>query len=128
VAEGPDEGWWFSDGYGDYIRHFLVAMAAVPQWAPERESHLLRSTSIVSRVEYRPGRVAWATFDAQADDTLRVAFRPKSVRANSLSIPKRDTLTGSDIVGYTERPLGGGDYLLRLRHSGRDVTVSAGSF
>ena len=28
VGEDAREGWWFSDGYGDYIRHFLVAMGA----------------------------------------------------------------------------------------------------
>ena len=40
VGEDRNEGWWFSDGYGDYIRHFLVAMAAVPEWAPaRREPH-----------------------------------------------------------------------------------------
>jgi hypothetical protein len=124
VAEGPDEGWWFSDGYGDYIRHFLVAMAAVPEWAPPNEDHLLRSTSIVSRVDYRPGQVTWTTFDADAEDTLRLAFRPEGVRVNGVSIPRRDTLTASDTIGYTERPLGSGDFLLRIRHSVSDVTVS----
>ncbi len=36
VGEDKNEGWWFSDGYGDYIRHFLVALGAVPDWAPPR--------------------------------------------------------------------------------------------
>jgi hypothetical protein len=128
VAEGSDEGWWFSDGYGDYIRHFLIAMAAVPQWAPRGENHMLRSTSVVSHIDYRPSRVVWSTFDAEADDTLRLAFRPKSVRANGVLIPRRDTLVGSDTSGYTERPVGSGDFLVRVRHSGREVTVSASLF
>ncbi|MEW5726031.1 MAG: hypothetical protein AB1896_23180, partial [Thermodesulfobacteriota bacterium] len=35
VWVGPD--WptaWFSDGWGDYIRHFLEGLGAVPGWAP----------------------------------------------------------------------------------------------
>ncbi|HZU81268.1 MAG TPA: hypothetical protein VE987_00045, partial [Polyangiaceae bacterium] len=58
VGEDKNEGWWFSDGYGDYIRHFLLAMGAVPEWAPSDETHLLRSTSIVTHVEYGARRVA----------------------------------------------------------------------
>jgi hypothetical protein len=32
---------WFSDGYTDYIRHFMEGLAAVPEWAPAGENHLL---------------------------------------------------------------------------------------
>ena len=35
-ARGPDRDrrFWFSDGYGDYIRHFMAGLGAVPEWAP----------------------------------------------------------------------------------------------
>jgi len=33
-AGWPWPGSWFSDGYGDYIRHFMEGLAAVPEWAP----------------------------------------------------------------------------------------------
>ena len=50
VRVGPLEAsHWFSDGYGDYIRHFMVGMGAVPDWAPG-EDHLLRSSSVVTDV------------------------------------------------------------------------------
>src|SRR5215510_13382872 len=54
VTVTPDgsEGYWFSDGYGDYIRHFLVGMGAVPEWAPTHENHLLQSSSIVQTISY----------------------------------------------------------------------------
>ena len=52
VRVGPvEESLWFSDGYGDYLRHFMVGMGSVPEWAPPREDHLLRSTSIVPEVD-----------------------------------------------------------------------------
>ena len=102
VSQDTNEGWWFSDGYGDYIRHFLVAMAAVPEWAPRRENHLLRSTSVVTHIDYGPTRVAWTTFDSEASETLRLTFRPTSVLAAGVPIAKRYSLKAD---GYTERPL-----------------------
>lgn len=122
VSQDPGEGWWFSDGYGDYIQHFLVAMAAVPDWAPRREDHLLRSTSIVGHIEYGPDRVGWKTFDPQGEETLRLTFRPTSVLVDGTRLTKRKVL---DADGYTERRLASGGFLVRVRHTtGRDVVVS----
>jgi hypothetical protein len=113
VGENRNEGWWFSDGYGDYIRHFLVAMGAVPSWAPPRELHVLRSTSIVSHVEYGLGRVAWTTFDADATETLRVPSRPSSVTAKGEPFAEHTDLAAP---GYTVTPLEEGDFVVRVRH------------
>jgi hypothetical protein len=113
VGEDTNEGWWFSDGYGDYIRHFLVAMGAVPEWAPPGEAHLLRSTSVVSRVQYAPTRVAWTTFEADATETLRLPARPASVRAGGEELTARDDL---DDAGYVVQPLATGGVAVRVRH------------
>jgi hypothetical protein len=127
VAVGPDsnEGYWFSDGYGDYIRHFLVAMGAVPDWAPARENHILRSTSVITRVAYRPGRVAWSTFDGDATETLRLTSRPRSVVAGSLPLLQRSAL---DRQGYTVWPVASGGFVVRVRHRvPGEVVVTASS-
>jgi hypothetical protein len=114
VGEDRNEGWWFSDGYGDYIRHFVVAMAAVPEWAPPRENHLLRSTSVVSHVDYSPARVSWTTFDADATEMLRLASRPETVTAGGEALGEREAL---DEEGYVVQPLASGDVVLRVRHT-----------
>src|SRR5262249_26178953 len=55
VIDGPQpNGIWFTDGYGDYIKHFMEAMGAVPEWSPPAQNHLLRSTSVVQNVQYFP--------------------------------------------------------------------------
>jgi hypothetical protein len=115
VAVGPDanEGYWFSDGYGDYIRHFLVAMGAVPEWAPARENHILQSTSLVTRVAYRTGRIQWSTFDSDATETLRLAARPRSVVGGGLPLLQRSDLGRP---GYTIWPIASGGYIVRVRH------------
>ncbi len=123
VSQDANQGWWFSDGYGDYIRHFLVAMAAVPAWAPRSEDHLLRSTSVVTHIDYGTTRVAWTTFDSEASETLRLTFRPTSVLAAGVPIAKHESLTSD---GYTERPLGSGGFLVRVRHSGGGEVIVSG--
>jgi hypothetical protein len=114
VGEDKNEGWWFSDGYGDYIRHFMVAMSAVPEWAPSHENHLLRSTSVVTEVDYAlPTRVSWATFDADATETVRLVSRPTSVTAGDASLAERGDLADP---GYVVRALPSGDTVVRVRH------------
>ena len=105
--------YWFSDGYGDYLRHFNWAMAAIPELAPRRQNHLLGSTSVVRAVLYGRARVVYRTFDARAVETLRLAYRPRRVVAGTRRLAQRSDLDGE---GYTVRALGGGDFVVRVRH------------
>jgi len=114
VGEDKNEGWWFSDGYGDYIRQFLLAMAAVPDWAPQLENHLLRSTSVVTHVDYAPARIAWSTFDADATETLRLTARPNGVTVGGDALAETADLGAA---GYTVRPLPSGGVVVRVRHT-----------
>ncbi|MGH7435700.1 MAG: hypothetical protein ACRENE_08495 [Polyangiaceae bacterium] len=124
VGDDPNEGWWFSDGYGDYIRHFMVAMAAVPQWAPRHENHLLESTSIVTHVDYgNPSQIAWSTFDADSTETLRLRAPPTQVTVRGKKLPEA---TGLEGPGYTVHLLPLGDAVVRIRHEvGGPVVVAA---
>jgi pimeloyl-ACP methyl ester carboxylesterase len=103
---------WFSDGYGDYLRSFNWAMAAMPELAPKRQSHLLGSSSVVQSVAYSRDRVAYRSFDAGSTEVLRLRFRPRSVTAGGV-LSERDDVTAE---GYMVQPLGGGDYAVRIRH------------
>jgi hypothetical protein len=89
VRVGPVESsYWFSDGYGDYLRHFMAALGAVPEWAPAGMDHLLRSSSVVTRVEYAPGRVDYETFEDSGDEVLRLSFTPRSVTAEGKALAR----------------------------------------
>jgi hypothetical protein len=113
VSQNSDEGYWFSDGYGDYIRHFLVAMAAVPEWAPAGENHILRTTSVVVNVTYGPARVAWTTFDPDSTETLSLSRRPISIRLGAEALRP---VTAPDGEGYRLSSLADGGFVLRVRH------------
>jgi hypothetical protein len=83
VNVGPiDQSLWFSDGYGDYIRHFMAGLGSIPEWAPSAESHVLRSSSVVTSVSYLPGEVDYQTFDEESTEVLRLNFVPRQVLAD----------------------------------------------
>jgi hypothetical protein len=113
--------YWFSDGYADYLRHFQWAMGAVPEFAPVRENHLLRSSSVVQTVAYGAREVRYRTFDAAAVEVLRLSFKPSRVTAGGEALHERkDTAE----AGYTVQPLPAGDWIVRVRHvSSGDVGV-----
>ena len=113
VGTNDDEGYWFSDGYGDYMRHFLNAMGAVPQWAPH-QNHLLRSTTTVRMIDYEtPGSIRYETFDAWATDVFRLTARPLAIWAGATPLTSRSDLR---LEGYTVAPLASGGWVVRIRH------------
>jgi hypothetical protein len=75
---------WLTDGYGDYIRHYLRAMAAMPELAPKNENHLLGSSSVVTSIVYSPGSVEYVTFDNASTETLRINKKPSKVMADNI--------------------------------------------
>ncbi|MEJ7587170.1 MAG: hypothetical protein WKI04_06380 [Ferruginibacter sp.] len=44
---------WLTDGYGDFVRHYLRSMAAMPELAPATQDHLLSTTSVVQHIFYK---------------------------------------------------------------------------
>lgn len=123
VKVGPDdrEGYWFSDGYGDYVRHFLVAMAAVPEWAPPHEDHLLRSSSIVTSLDRSGDGLKYGVFDDRGDEVLRLSHAPKSVTLDGRAIDRVDDRAAE---GFVVEPLAS-DVVVRIhRERGRAVAVA----
>jgi hypothetical protein len=110
-------GIWFSDGYGDFIRHFLAAMGAVPEWAPSGEDHLLRSSSIIDRITYVARNIRYHVFDSGSSETLRLSFIPARVMAGGTALTKRSDLEAD---GWTwDAKLN----VLRVRHAAQDVEI-----
>jgi hypothetical protein len=112
---------WFTDGYGDYIRHYLSGMAAVPEWAPPGENHLLGTSSVVKNISYGAEEISYSTFEANATEVLRLDSRPGRVLAGGRELQQVRDLKEE---GYTLRALGTDDYELRVHHvDSGDVTI-----
>ena len=75
----PTNAIWMTDGYGDYVRHYLRAMAAAPQLAPANNDHLLRTSSIVKKISYQASKISYSIFDGSSKETFRLQAKPKKV-------------------------------------------------
>lgn len=104
---------WFSDGYGDYLRHFLAGLGSVPAWAPPGRDHLLRSTSVVQQVTYGDHQIDYRTFDADATEVLRLSAAPTAVLAGGAPLLQRGDLAQPGWV------YDAATQVLRLRHQGQ---------
>lgn len=69
---------WYSDGYGDYVRHYLRAMASCPDLAPAEE-HILSSTSGIKKVDYSDHDCSYRAALPSGVEVIRLACRPDSV-------------------------------------------------
>ena len=104
IDEGT--GYWFSDGYGDYMRHFQRGMASVPEWAPANENHLLKSSSVVCYIKYGADKIVYKTFDAESTELFKLADRPDKV------LIANDKTESVDV-----QALAGGGFAVRIRKS-----------
>jgi hypothetical protein len=76
----PRDDVWLTDGYGDYVRHFLRAMAAAPELAPENQNHLLQTSSVVQSIDYKTGQINYTKFDEDSTELFKLgAARPTSL-------------------------------------------------
>jgi hypothetical protein len=113
---GPQ--WWFTDEFADGPRRMMDAFWAVPEWAPADESHLLGSSSVVTRISYGKGSVTYSTFDRESTDVLRLDFVPEFVTAGGNLLSRRKDL---DQPGYIFDEL---THVLRIRHDqANDIDV-----
>jgi hypothetical protein len=97
---------WWSDCYGECPRMFYHAFAAMPEWAPPGEDHILYSYGVLTGVVYQVGSVQYHATEPADQEYLRVSFLPDSV-----------TLNGSALLTWQSRPLGGGDYAITVTHT-----------
>jgi hypothetical protein len=75
---------WLSDGYGDYVRHYLRAMGIDPELSNPNENHILQSSSILVEVEYETNQaentmLRYRSFDESGLETIRLTSKPSKV-------------------------------------------------
>jgi len=82
----PEAQHWMTDGYGDYVRHFLRAMASAPELAPASQNHLLRTGSTIQRISYEPARIIYSKFDKVSTEIFKLGeWPPRSVQGGRFS-------------------------------------------
>ncbi|WP_295677087.1 hypothetical protein [uncultured Mucilaginibacter sp.] len=125
---------WLTDGYGDYVRHYLRAMATYPYLAPA-EDHILSSTSAIQQADYKGHfhkyysvdfteadsnkvRLYYRTFDTTGNEEIRLKSKPTAVLVNDK--PLKETVNDE---GYTWTALekGGGVLWVRRKNGNRVI-------
>jgi hypothetical protein len=109
---------WLTDGYGDYVRHYLRAMAAMPELAPAGKNRFLGTTSVVTGITYTPQRITYSTF-TEAEDILRLKKKPVSVLCDGVKLNEGTEENGD---GYSISPLSKG-VVIKISHKGQKVEV-----
>jgi hypothetical protein len=82
----PGDDIWLTDGYGDFVRHYLRAMASDPELAPPLQNHLLRSSSVIRSIAYGRSAIRYEKFDPDSEEVFRLgAAAPLGAKGASLS-------------------------------------------
>jgi hypothetical protein len=127
----PQDENWLTDGYGDYVRHYLRAMAANPSLTPP-ETHLLYSSSVVQQAIYR-GQfyqyhfldikdtsdilLRYKVFDETGEEMIRMDSKPRGIFLGNSLLPVKNT----DVEW---RPLRVGGVLTIRRNNSKTVTIT----
>jgi hypothetical protein len=131
----PGDEPWLTDGYGDYLRHFLRAMDAAPSLAPPGEDHILSSTSVIQQADYEGNlkkfyglsfenvdsskvKLFYRTFDPAGNERIKLKNKPSTVFLESE--PMAENKAGE---GYEWSQLPEGGLLIIRREHGRKVIL-----
>jgi len=116
----PNGETWMTDGYGDFVRHYLRAMAAFPELAPSNQNHLVSSTSVIRNIAYKDKSLIYNSFDRRSTEILRLRSKPKSILSGDSKLTEKDP---SDQNGYWNwNPLKTGG-ILEIKHLNNNKIV-----
>ncbi len=130
----PQDEPWLTDGYGDYVRHYLRAMASNPELTAN-EDHLIASSSVVQQADYKGTlkkflvpdfekvdtnavRVFYRCFDDVGTELIRLQKKPGKVLLNNN--PLQELANGE---GYSWMALPEGGMLTVRRATGNKVII-----
>lgn len=114
-----DVGSWWSDEYGECPRMFYHAFAAIPEWAPLNENHLLYSDTVVRNVKYGESEAVYEAVERGGAEYLKLRFKPSHVTLGKTALKPAP----AGRAGYTLRQLAGGGWSLVVRRSRGGIVV-----
>lgn len=113
---------WWSDCYGECPRMFYHVFAAIPEWAPPGENHILYSEGILKNIGYSDDHVRYTATSENGIEYLRLAYKPHLITVNGQPVPVSDSLKPDT---FTLRDLGNGDYFVTInRDLAGEVVIS----
>ncbi|MCK9411651.1 MAG: hypothetical protein M0Q53_05065 [Prolixibacteraceae bacterium] len=118
----PNNETWLTDGYGDLVRHFLRAISYFPELSPDDQNHLVGSSSVIKRMEYKSDQIKYETFDEQSDETFRLITKPTSI---SFGEERIECSPGRAIgEGWSWSPMDKGGIVIVSHLKNRKITIA----
>lgn len=131
----PQDEPWLTDGYGDYIRHYLRAMDAFPTLTPPDEDHIISSTSVIQQADYKQHLkkfinlnfenadsskviLFYRAFDAKGLEKIKLRVKPSEILLDNKPMPENNSAQG-----FTWKPMTGGGLLYIRRENGRSIIL-----
>jgi hypothetical protein len=131
----PGDEPWLTDGYGDYVRHYLRAMDAIPSLMPPDEDHIISSTSVIQHADYAGHlkkfyglnfentdsskvKLFYKTFDTAGIEKIKLKKKPSAVLLDYK--PLREIKNGE---GFDWKPMAAGGLLVVRRENGKKVLI-----
>jgi hypothetical protein len=127
---------WLTDGYGDYVRHYLRAMAVYPQLAPVAD-HILSTTSVIQQADYKghlkkylapsfdkpdTNRVLvfYRCFDDHGTEHIKLTAKPSGVLLKDTPLKEDEKVEDE---GYSWHALDKGGVLTVRRFKGNTIII-----
>jgi hypothetical protein len=131
----PNDENWLTDGYGDYVRHYLRAMTTFPELAPGDEDHILSTTSVIQQADYKGNlkksigsdfgeidsnkvKIYYRVFDEKGIEKIKLQNRPSQILLENKAM--HETITGE---GFEWKPFSKGGLLIVRRTNGKSVVI-----
>lgn len=113
---------WWSDCYGEGPRMFYHVFAAIPEWAPPGQDHILYAASVLKEIAYAKGQIAYTAVSEKGVEYLRTSYEPHriTVGGKRLKISK-----DPNKPGYSIRKLEGGDYAVTVTRANAGKVIIA---
>lgn len=110
-----------TDGYGDYVRHYLKAFAAYPELAPAERNSLVKTSSVVKNIKYKNTGINYLVFDSSSTEIFRLTGKPKKVLLNSKVI--KESLKPLKQDCWSWKPLSKGGILIITHCLGNKLEI-----
>ena len=131
----PNDEPWLTDGYGDYVRHYLRAMDASPALTAPGENHIISSTSVIQQADYKGRlkkyyglsfenvdsnkvRLFYRTFDSSGIEKIRLKTKPREVSLDYKLMKEKNVGEG-----YQWESMAVGGLLIIRRENGKKVIL-----
>jgi hypothetical protein len=116
----PQNDIWMTDGYGDYVRHYLRSMAAAPQLAPADADHLLRTSATICKISYQPTGIVYNTFENTSKEVFKLKTKPQMIKVNGKQLNKVNDQVDE---GWLWQPLASGGVLIINQSIGNRIEI-----